>query len=163
MAHLLDPEIIDFVQSSEVSLYLAGCATQHLPRASRAFHCKPHADGRRLVTWVSPHNTELLTGINHNGHVALVIGHVLTFRSIQLKGFDAQVHPVDPADYARILNYQQGFIRKTAAAGHPEGPMRTHAQFRVDKLAAIHFTPSAAFVQTPGPSAGNSMSIGTST
>lgn len=161
MAHLLDPEILSFIQSHEVSLYLAGCATQRQPRATRAFHCRPHADGRRLVVWIAQYNSELLAGINSNGCIALVIAHVQSFRSMQLKGLDAQVLPVDPADYAHILNYQRGFIEKTTAVGHPPEVMRTHAQFRVDKLAAIHFTPNAAFAQTPGPKAGNSMPMST--
>lgn len=161
MSHLLDPEILTFIQSSEVSLYLAGCAAQRQPRATRAYHCRPHVDGRRLVVWIAQHSSELLEGLNSNGHIALVVAHVQTCRSMQFKGVDAQVLPVDPVDYAAILKYQHEFIQKTRSIGHPEDVMRTHAQFRVDRLAAIHFTPSAAFTQTPGPKAGNKMSLST--
>ena len=163
MAQLLDPEVLDFIQSDEVAMCLAGCTAQRQPRATRAFHCRLHPDGHHLVVWIAQHNAELLSGIDHNGRVALVVAHVATFRSMQFKGLDARVLPVDPADYTCILQYREGFIRNTNQVGHREDVMRMQSQFRVDQLAAIHFTPTAAFTQTPGPAAGSRLPLGSST
>lgn len=160
MQYLLDQDTLAFIQSSEVSLYLAGSDARRQPHATRAFGCRPAANGG-LLSWISRSGTDtLLASIESNGRLALAISHVQSYRTIQLKALDARVVAVDRADYAYILDHQRGFIAKLVSMGYPEDVMRTHVQFRVDNLAAIQFTPSAAFMQTPGPKAGAAMAMG---
>jgi len=155
MQQSFDQDTIDFIESGEVALAVASSDAQRTPRSTRAFGCKIADDKRRVTTWVRHvDNAALLANIRNNGRFSLVICHVEHLRSLQLKAVDAQVVPMDSADYPRVLAYQQAFVRKTVALHYPEGPMRMHVQFRVDQLAAITFTINAAFVQTPGPAAG---------
>jgi Pyridoxamine 5'-phosphate oxidase len=162
MQYLLDQDTIDLIQSGEVALCLATSDALRTPRATRAFGCKVAADARSLTTWIPTNgHATVLANIRNNGRLALVICHVQSLKAIQFKAVDAQVLPMDSADYARVIAYQQAFIRKTVSMRYPEDVMRTHVQFRVDQLAAVQFTPIAAFMQTPGPRAG--AAVGAST
>lgn len=152
---LLDRAIADFIESGEISLYVAGCDTQRRPRATRAFGCCVSPETQSVTTWVSRAAAPaLLDDISSNGRLALVASHVETCRTFQLKAVDAEVVPIDSADYARVVAYHDAFIEQTLRMGYPESMLRSMMQYRFDKLAAIVFTPSAVFAQTPGPGAG---------
>jgi hypothetical protein len=151
----LDPAIVEFIESGEVSLYVAGRDAQLRPRAARAFGCRVGPDTDDVTTWVSRLGAPaLLEDISSNGRLAFVVSHVETCRTFQLKSVNAEVAPVDADDYARIAAYHDAFIEQTMRIGYPEAMLRSMMQYRLDDLAAIVFTPSAAFAQTPGPGAG---------
>lgn len=154
-ALLLDRSIADFIESGEVSLYIAGCDAQRRPLATRAFGCRVSPESGDVTTWVSRlAATDLLEDIAANGRLALVVSHVETCKTFQLKAVNAEVVPADSADYPRVIAYHDAFIRRTLSMGYPEAMLRSMMQYRLDKLAAIVFAPSAVFAQTPGPGAG---------
>lgn len=155
MATLLTPDIVDFMESGEVSLYVAGCSAQLRPCAARAFGCRVARRSGAVTTWVSRAATPaLLTDISGNGRLALVVSHIETCKTFQLKAVDAAVAPLDAADHERIAVYHDAFIEKAIRMGYPEPMMRSMMQYRLDRLVAIVFTASAVFAQTPGPGAG---------
>jgi hypothetical protein len=155
MSTLLTPDIIDFMESGEVSLYAAGCSAQLRPCATRAFGCRVSRQSSAVTIWVSRGAAPaLLTDISSNGRLALVVSHIETCKTFQLKAVDAAVAPLDAADQDRIAVYHDGFIEKAIEMGYPEPMMRSMMQYRLDQIAAIFFTPSAVFTQTPGPGAG---------
>jgi hypothetical protein len=151
----LDRSIADFIESGEVSLYVAGCDAQRHPLATRAFGCRVSPESGEVTTWASRLAApELLEDISANGRLALVVSHVETCKTFQLKTVNAEVVPADSADYPRVIAYHDAFIRQTLRMGYPEAMLRSMMQYRLDKLAAIVFAPSAVFAQTPGPGAG---------
>lgn len=154
-APLLDRSIADFIESGDVSLYVAGCNTQRRPLATRAFGCRVSAESCDVTTWVSRLAApDLLEDISANGRLALVASHVETYKTFQLKSVNAEVVPAESDDYPRVMAYHDAFVLRTLGVGYPEAMLRSMMQYRLDKLVAIVFTPSAVFGQTPGPGAG---------
>ena len=155
MRAFLDAETLEFIQSGEVALYVAGCDAFRRSHAVRAFTCRPSEDGRSLTTWVARSAASaVLADVASNARLAFTVSHIDTCRTLQLKSVDAQVLPADSADYARIIAYQDGFVRQTMSLGYLEAVVRSTIQLQLHDLAAIRFTPSSAFMQTPGPGAG---------
>jgi hypothetical protein len=155
MPTLLTPAIIDFMESGEVSLYVAACSAQLRPRATRAFGCRVCPQTSTVTTWVSrPAAPALLDDISSNGRLALVVSHIETCKTFQLKAVDAEVALLDAADHARVAAYHDAFIEQAMEIGYPEPMLRSMMQYRLDQIAAIVFTASAVFAQTPGPGAG---------
>lgn len=159
MSNLLTPALIEHIESNEVSLYLATSDSSRTPRGTRAYSCTVAADAQSITTWIKTGgNDAVLANLRSNGRLALVICHVQTNQALQLKAIDARIAATRSADHARLLTYQQGFVGKTSSMGYPADVMRAHMQFHVDDLVAVHFTPIAAFIQTPGPKAGAQVS-----
>lgn len=155
MSIAFTPAILDLMGSGEVSLYVAACSAQLRPSAARAFGCRVKRDTGTVTTWVSrPAATELLSDVASNGRLALVVSHIETCRTLQLKAIDAEVTGPDVTDHPRIDAYRDAFIVKAVDMGYPEPMLRSMLEYRFDRLAAIVFTPTAIFAQTPGPGAG---------
>ena len=82
-----------------------------------------------------------------------------TNRSLQLKGTDARVRPLTPEELAGIPNYIEGFGREITPLGHSMEEARTIFRCIEGDLIAVEFTPTSAFVQTPGPGAGAAIGV----
>ena len=151
----LDPEVLALIQSGEVATYVATADASRRPHVARALSCRPEPGGCSLVTWVArPAAEAVLEDVASNARLAFTVSHVQSCRSLQLKAGDAQICAADPADYARISAYQDGFVSKTVEVGYGEAVMRRTVQVRLADLVAIRFTPGPMFMQTPGPGAG---------
>jgi len=108
-----------------------------------------------VTTWVSrPAAPGLLDDISSNGRLALVVSHIETCKTLQLKAVDAEIAVPSSSDHGHIARYHDAFIAQAVDMGYPETMLRSMMQYRLDKFATIVFTPSAVFAQTPGPSAG---------
>jgi hypothetical protein len=151
---LLDAALADFIRGG-VSVVIASCNARLEPDVVRGCGCRVSRDLRRVtVLFDRSRSGRVLEDLASNGRIAVVYTQPSTHRTIQLKGTDASmVRPV-PAD--RLLArdhlgmwieelHQLGYTREYAAAVW--GPLP-------ESLAAITFTPSSAFQQTPGPAAG---------
>ena len=85
--------------------------------------------------------------------IAVVFSQPSTHRTIQLKGSDARVVKVTAADRAIAARHLRDWSEDLCRIGYtPE--FANAVRGAAPRLAAIAFTPSAAFQQTPGPGAG---------
>jgi hypothetical protein len=161
MPALLTPSIMDLMESGEVSLYVAGCSAQLRPCAARGLGCRVSRGTSSVTTWVSrPAAPALIDDITSNGRVAVVVSHIETCKTFQLKAVDAEITGLDAADHARIADYHDAFIKYAMSIGYPEPMLRSMMQYRFDKLAAVVFSPNSVFAQTPGPGAGAPVTAG---
>ena len=153
-APLLDADTIAFVQR-RVSMTVAARDANQAPTSARAYGCKLSDDGRVLTVFVSrPQAAALLRDVEDNHAVAVVFSRPTTNRTMQFKGTDARVTSLAPGDAQTIAAYVGSFVVELQPLGFP-APF-VHAAFatRPDEMAAITFTPTDAFAQTPGPGAG---------
>lgn len=163
MPDRLDADTLAFILSHGVSAYVASADTSHRPHACRAFGCRPWTDGHAFVTWVDTDaGAKLLAAVASTARLAFTVTEPESCRTVQIKSVDATIVPVDSADFARITAHQDGFARGAVAIGYPEDVMRAVVQARFNELAAIRFTPSAVYGQTPGPGAGAALTSGPS-
>jgi hypothetical protein len=150
----LDAETIEFIQR-RVSIYVAGRDADNVPVSARGWGCKVSGDGRAITVFVArAQATALLRDVEENRRVAAVFSRPTSNRTVQLKGSDARVTGLEPDDAQTIAAYVGSFLVEVQKLGHP-APF-VHAMFtaRPDEVAAIVFTPTDGFAQTPGPGAG---------
>jgi hypothetical protein len=85
--------------------------------------------------------------------IAVVFSQPSTHQTIQLKGTDARVVRVTAEDRAAARKHLLGWSGDLERIGF-DAPFAAALHGGAGQLAAIRFTPAAAFQQTPGPAAG---------
>lgn len=151
---ILDAELAAFLEGG-VSIHAASRDAQCVPHLSRAIGCRVDPGRRRVTLFlVASQSGAVLADCRANGAVAAVFSLPTTHRTVQLKGSDAALAEVGEADLVRIARYREAWIDQLAALGFDRAIPRTIASGSRGDIVALTFTVSAAFVQTPGPSAG---------
>jgi len=149
----LDADHAAFIQGG-VSVIVASFNTELMADVVRGCGCRVSRDRRQVTVLVEPSRAgTLLDDVVANGMVAVVFSQPSTHRTIQLKGSDARIVTVTPADRAVAARHLAAWKEELSSMGYtPElaGAVRGAAE----RIAAIRFTPCAAFQQTPGPGAG---------
>lgn len=153
-APLLTDDNAAFVQGS-VSIIAASCNAQRVPSIGRVCGCRVSADRRRVSICIAASQApELLADIRTGGRIAVAFSRPSTHRTLQLKAEDAKVRPAAIEESTIVASYVEAFAAEIIPLGHTEAQARTMFAHVEGDLVAIDFTPSAAFEQTPGPSAG---------
>lgn len=150
---LLDEETVRFMQRG-VSINVAS-SSGGVPSVSRALGCRISADRRRVVIFFSAESSAaLLADLRNDGAIAVVFSMPTTHQTLQLKGRDVQFVPLQEGDPVLMAAYRQAFIAEIVAMGQREALASSILPEQRTDVVAVDFTPTAAFVQTPGPAAG---------
>ena len=154
---LIDEELAAFLQSG-IALHVASVGPGNVAQLPRAAGCRVAPD-RRVVTvyLVESQGREVLEQLRADGAIAVVFTKPRSHRTVQLKGSDARVFAPDPSELPAIDRQVEGFDAELRAIGFPDRFGCTLAGGSAAGLAAVAFTPTSAFVQTPGPSAGTAL------
>jgi hypothetical protein len=154
----LDPELAAFIGggvSIAVATRDAGCT----PHLVRGVGC--HYDGRRVVVLVPVRQAgSVVADVKANGMVAVVFSRPSTHRTVQLKGDDASVAPAGSGDAACAPDYRRAFVEELQQLGWAPEFTEALLEGSAEELAAIAFTPAAAYSGTPGPLAGQRLGAG---
>lgn len=154
---LIDDELAGFLQSG-ISMHAAAVGSGNLAHLARAAGCRVAPDRRSLTVYVVESQArELLDALRANPVVAVAFTKPRSHRTVQLKGTDARVVGVPPDDFPDVDRQVAVFDAELRSIGFPERFGRTLAGGSLLGLAAITFTPSSGFLQTPGPSAGTAL------
>jgi hypothetical protein len=154
---LIDEELAAFLQSG-ISMHAGSVGPGNVPQLARAAGCRVTPDGRSVTVFlVESQARELLAQLRANGAIAVTFTRPKSHRTVQLKGSDARIVPVRPQDAADIDRQVAIFDAELSAIGFPQRFGWTLAGGSPLGLAAVAFTPTSAFVQTPGPSAGTAL------
>ncbi len=151
---LLDEANADFIQH-HVAINVAARNAGNVPALTRALGCRVSPDRRRVTVFVAPARTgALLEYLRANGAVAAVFSRPSTHQTLQLKGTDAVVAPIADGDRERLTAYRDSFVEELRRIGHapPFGAAVISAPG--DDAVGVTFTPTAVFIATPGPNAG---------
>jgi len=151
---LLDPELAAFIQGG-MSMHAASRDAANVASLCRGLGCRVSADRTRVTVFLlASHSGAMLADFRANRRVALVVTQPSTHRTVQLKGEDAELEPLQDDDHHRIARQREGFVRDLVKLGYQGslGEFLT-AGSRGD-VVAVGFTVTAAFIQTPGPAAG---------
>jgi hypothetical protein len=149
----LDADHAAFIQGG-VSVIVASRNAELVADVVRGCGCRVSRDRRRVTVLVEPSRAgTLLDDVVANRMVAVVFSQPSTHRTIQLKGTDARIVKVTPADRAVAARHLAAWIDELGSIGYAR-EFAAALRGRAEHLAAISFTPSAAFQQTPGPGAG---------
>ena len=140
--------------TGRVSIIVASRDARLRPHLMRAVGCRLSHDWRR-VTVLLPEDggREVLEDLRDNHQIAVVFSRPSSNLTIQLKGNDATVMPSSAEDKVLAERYLQGFIEEIGQLGHSADVAHTILGHD-GALTSVHFTVTAAFEQTPGPTAG---------
>lgn len=151
---ILDAESAAFIGGG-VSINAASARNGGLPNLARAVGCRVNPERREVTIFVAATPAAaLLDDIRGNGLIAVVFTQPSTHRTIQLKAGNARIVPLEAADDGIVRRYVDSFVADLLPLGFPEKVVRTLLACDADDLVAIEFSPSSAFLQTPGPNAG---------
>lgn len=140
---------------NQVSINVAARDGGNVPAVTRAYGCAVSSDRRKVTVFVGETAAAaVLRCVQENGSIAVVCSHPSTLRTLQLKGTDAQVLPLKPADATHIERWRRTFTEELEAHGFTPPFTRTLADLAKQPLVAIRFTLAAIFDQSPGPTAG---------
>jgi hypothetical protein len=149
----LDSEHATFIQGP-VSVIVAGRNAELVPDVVRGCGCRVSRDRRQVTVLVEPGRAStLLDDIATNGMIAVVFSQPSTHRTIQLKGSDARMVRVTTADRLLASRHLREWSEDLERIGFAV-PFAAVLHGGDGELAAIRFTPTTAFQQTPGPGAG---------
>lgn len=152
---MLDPKHAAFIRRNGISINVASCAEGRLPRIARATGCRVSEDGGRVSLLVAGSQyAALVEAVRQSGAVAAVFSLPSTHETIQLKATDAGVQEPVPGDIVLAGRYVEAFAAELEPYGYSGEVIRAVLWCDPAELRVIAFTPTAAFLQTPGPRAG---------
>jgi len=151
---LLDQAHVTFL-GGPVAMNVASCDAKGMPSVARAYGCRISNDRRRITVFLPvPQAKPLLSDLRAGRAVAVVFTRPKTHQTIQLKGTDAAIAPLGRGDRAIMTAYADAFMAEVGALGFTQRFSRAIVSGASDEAVGVTFTPAAAFVQTPGPTAG---------
>lgn len=159
----LAPAVLDAANAaficSGISINAASARAGALPSIARASGCRVSADARTVtLLFASTLAAALLDDLRRGGAIAVVFSEPSTHRTLQLKGDDARILPIEAGDEALAAEYVTIFADGLDRLGYPGEVLRAVLAHEPGDLVAVAFTPQAAFSQTPGPGAGTPLS-----
>jgi hypothetical protein len=154
----LTAEMTDFLAQG-VAHQLGACDAQGWPHVCRGLAADVEPDGRVVVLLSGASGFELLPAIRASGQVSAVFCKPQTFRTLHVKGRDAQVFAAGAAWRALLARRHAAFDAQIVPFGFSSG--YTSAWYTVpdEDLLGIRFTPYGGWNQTPGPGAGAAVQL----
>ena len=152
---MIDAQLAAFMTRG-VSIIAASRGRGNAPTIARAAGCRLSADRGRVTLLLSKSQAgALLESVQATGAISVVFSQPSTHRTIQLKGADARVERAADDDASIAARYADAFAAEVCPLGYTEQMMRALVWAPDGDFAAVTFSPSAAFDQTPGPRAGS--------
>jgi hypothetical protein len=152
---LLDEANAAFIEGG-VSIVASSSTRENVPVMARAVACRVSLDRRSVTLLFTTQSAQglLNTGIRSGKQIAVVFSQASTHHTIQLKGKDAVETPPQKRDIKLSERYCDNFVTEICPLGYAEPLVRALLWFDPNELTAVTFTPTDAFLQTPGPRAG---------
>lgn len=151
----IDEASVALVESGHAAKLFAAVGADLRATLVHAYACSVDSARQRVsVTLDRRQAAPLLAVLPGSGRVTLVACHIQTLESVQVKGDGAQLAEATAAERAAAVAHGETFARFGATLGHREAMMRAHMGCRAPDVVTVRFTIRQAFVQTPGPRAG---------
>ncbi|MEL0169042.1 MAG: hypothetical protein VW877_13045 [Pseudomonadaceae bacterium] len=141
--------------SKGLSISLASRDLRHVPSIARGLACCFSTDGCQLVVLLSRRqNQDLLRDITASGQLAVVFTEPSSHRTLQIKGSDAWIAPLEQGDLGLLSASRRNFGADILPLGFDEAFNRRLFANDPDDLCRVLMTPTDVFQQTPGANAG---------
>ena len=156
----LEAQDAALLRTGSLSIMAASRGPGSIPSMARALGIRLSADFHRITLFFpSSRAQEFLDDIASNGVIAAVFCVPGTHESLQLKGTGARVEKIAAGDAALVSSCCDSFVDDVEKLGYRRDLIRQLVPCESQDLVAVTFTPSAAFSQTPGPSAGHAIGV----
>jgi len=156
IAGVLTQELAEFCESG-VSVVIAASTADGLPIAGRGKACRIMPGGTMRIFLAEPGNTALLAAFSAGSSVAATFSAPRNHRSIQVKGSAVRPVGLDEGDLDKVARQVKDFENDLVFVNYPPRFSAAYTAYRPEEIVAIEFSPKDAFVQTPGPGAGEAL------
>lgn len=154
-SHSLLNEGLASLLTGGLAINVASSGTGNQPSLARGLGCCISEERSQLILFVLASQARaLLEDVRGHGAVAVIFTRPSTHHAWQLKGTDAHVAPLQAGDLERVAAYREAFVKEVIPLGFNEEAIRTLLHCEAEDLVRVAFTPTSAFLQTPGLSAG---------
>jgi hypothetical protein len=155
---LIDRDVIAFLDGRRVAVSIASRSEHCIPSVTRALGYRIGADGHEFAIYVPRQAERVLADLRTTAQAAVVFTEPSTHGSVQVKGNDARITPLEEGDWPVISAYADDLVAEICPLGYAEPLIRKMVECTPQQVLAVRFTPTAAFGQTPGPRAGVALS-----
>ena len=150
----LPDELVAFLEGGR-SLTVASRDQAFRPSLAKAVAARVEEDRCGVILLLPrSQSVQLLRDIAACGQIAAVFSQPISHRTVQLKGMDAREIATSAEDWMRLEQQRGKVVAELAGLGYAAEMIEAFLDCRADDLAAIRFSPSEAYSQTPGPHAG---------
>ena len=150
----LDEWHLDFIQR-HITVNVSSRDANNIPTLVRGFGCRVLDGGQRVAVYVPRISGQrVLQSLASHGMIAVVCSRPSTHEALQLKGEDARVAALDSEDQQAMRLSIESFLEEVKMVGFSDYFIAALRAMFAEEVVAIIFTPTNAFVQTPGPQAG---------
>ena len=154
----LDAEQVRWILYGGTTVTVASRNAALRPSIGQALGCRAEAGSSRLTVFLlASRNRAVIADLRAGWPVAVVVTRSSTTRSLQLKAPDATEVPMTDADHDRVRDYVEIVVREWSQNGAPPEFTRTLLTRGPGPILAFEIVMAAAFDQTPGPRAGESL------
>jgi hypothetical protein len=151
----LDAASVALVESDHAAKLLGAAGNSQRATLTHAYACRVAPDGRHVTVAIARSQSgPLLAALEQDRRVSLVACHVQSLTTLQLKGSDARLVAASAGEQAAAVAHCDEFARFGGSVGYDAQMLRAHMDCRAEDVVTIRFTLDQAFVQTPGPAAG---------
>ena len=156
VAGVLSTELAEFCESG-ISVVIAAATTTGMPIAGRGKACRIMPDGRMRVFLAEAVNTPLLEAFDRGSPIAVTFSAPRNHRSIQVKAMSVRRVELEDGDLVEVARQVQLFEDDLVFVNYAQRFAAHYTNYRPEEVIAIEFSPKDAFVQTPGPGAGEQL------
>ena len=156
---LLDAARADFI-THHVSILVGSSSADCIPSVVRAYGCRVTPDRRSVTVFLAVAQAQtVLRDLRAGGAIAAVFSRPRTHGTLQLKGTQARIEPLADGDRTLMRIYSKTFQEEVGAVGFGAEFQQSIMSGAEEEAVAVTFQPTAAFEQTPGPSAGQPLAV----
>lgn len=156
VAGVLTTELAEFCESG-VSVVIASATSDGMPIAGRAKACRIMPDGKMKIFLPELLNTPLMAALRRGAPIAVTFSAPRNHRSIQVKATSVSEIDLEDGDLAEVARQVKLFEEDLVFVNYAPRFSAHYTNYRPDEIIAIEFAPRDAFVQTPGPGAGEQL------
>ncbi|MGV3548376.1 hypothetical protein [Rhizobium sp.] len=157
VAGVLTSELAEFCESG-VSIVMAASGADGLPIAGKALACRILPAGRMRIFLSEAFNALLASAFDQGSPIAVTFSAPHNHRSIQVKATRVLRVPLEEGDGDAVARQVRAFEDDLVFVHYTRRFAKHYTAYKPEETIAIEVSPSEAFVQTPGPGAGEPLS-----
>jgi hypothetical protein len=155
-AVFLSDEIVAFIASG-VSIVIGVVGPDGRAQTGRALAVRADGEGTIRLIYPDEGNAAVVATARSGGPIAVTFSAPLSHRTIQIKGFSCKAEQLEPEDRISAEHQSNAFAAILRAIGYPSAFVQAFCDYGSTALCVLSFPAQAAFEQTPGPGAGQSI------
>ncbi len=142
---MIDRDVVAFLDGRRVAVSISSRSEHCIPSVTRALGYRISADASEFAIFVPRHAERVLADLRTTAQVAVVFTEPSTHRSVQVKGNDVRITPLEEGDWPVISAYADDLVIEICPLGYPRAAdpedRRVHA--------AAGSSPSASRLRPP--------------